>query len=212
MILKRGIIIFWYLVNNSRKIKQKIVSPVRIDENTVLTDIKDVKLAWEEYFSNMFSSKNHSYANENTIDVKSNVMQKWSENGHYKKNCSFTCREISVCISELGCKKATGFDEISAEHLKYGGKMLHNCIMVIMNSMLYCERIPNSFKKGIIIPIPKKDKDSSVRENNRGITLLPTMYKLYQNLLKNDIVRIIKLINYSVQEDQGLHANMPRCY
>ena len=42
-------------------------------------------------------------------------------------------------------------------------------------------------KKGILVPIPKGNKDPMVRGNNRGITLLPFLNKLYQNLLKERV-------------------------
>ena len=49
--------------------------------------------------------------------------------------------------------------------------------------MVYLECIPGALKKGLIVPIPKANKDSSIKDNNRGITLLPVIYKLLQMVL-----------------------------
>ena len=47
------------------------------------------------------------------------------------------------------------------------------------------EIIPCDLKKGLMIPIPKAGKDHIVKDNNRGITLLPAIYKILENVLIN---------------------------
>ena len=48
--------------------------------------------------------------------------------------------------------------------------------------------IPDCFKQGIIIPIPRGGgKDRSVKANHRPIALLSVLYKLYEKVL---LVRI----------------------
>ena len=42
----------------------------------------------------------------------------------------------------------------------------------LMNSMVRLEIIPKFYKKGLIVPIPKANKDHTIKDNNRGITLL----------------------------------------
>ena len=56
--------------------------------------------------------------------------------------------------------------------------------------------MPNSLKRGVLVPIPKARKDATIRENNRGITLLPILYKIYQCLLKQRLAnKIIEKIS-----------------
>ncbi len=46
--------------------------------------------------------------------------------------------------------------------------------------------VPKCFKKGTIIPVPKGGgKDSSRKENNRPITLLSCVYKVFEKVLLN---------------------------
>jgi len=53
----------------------------------------------------------------------------------------------------------------------------------LFNAITIKEYIPKDFLKGIIIPIPKGGKDPTVMKNNRGITLMPVIAKLYEKLL-----------------------------
>lgn len=53
----------------------------------------------------------------------------------------------------------------------------------LMNSIIEVELIPTRYKRGLLVPLPKPNKDHTVRDNNRGITLLPVFYKLLENAL-----------------------------
>ena len=70
-----------------------------------------------------------------------------------------------------------------AEHLKFGGDNLITILTWLMNSILKNEVIPNHYKRGLIVPIPKPGKDTCLKDNNRGITLLTILYKLLENIL-----------------------------
>ena len=52
-----------------------------------------------------------------------------------------------------------------------------------MNGMVRMNLIPSAYKKGLIVSIPKVGKDSTIKTNNRGITLLSTLYKLFEKLM-----------------------------
>ena len=56
------------------------------------------------------------------------------------------------------------------------------------------ETIPEHFKKGVIVNIPKSGKDKTIKDNNRGITLLSVIYKLFEKILIS-------------REDSFLHDN-----
>ena len=80
-------------------------------------------------------------------------------------------------------KKAAGFDEVTAEHIKYGGDKLLSILTALYNSISEHESVPDNMKRGVIIPIPKRAKDASIHNNNRCITLIPIIGKIYEKLL-----------------------------
>jgi hypothetical protein len=97
----------------------------------------------------------------------------------------FSMPELLKCVSSLKNKKAPGWDNVSAEHIKYGGKDLLCAIRQLFIHMVNTEIVPPDLKKGVIIPIPKGEKDETIMSNNRGITLLPVIGKLYEKILLN---------------------------
>ena len=72
---------------------------------------------------------------------------------------------------------------ITGEHLKLGGKALVSVMTKLFNRMLELVHIPQGLKIGIIVPIPKGTKDATIRANNRGITLLPTIGRVFEMIL-----------------------------
>ena len=90
-------------------------------------------------------------------------------------------RQTRDVIENLKCNKASGWDSIVAENVKYGGQMLTNQITHdhFMNEMLSRGRMPQHYKRGLIVPIPKSNRDCTIKDNNRGITLLTVFYKIF---------------------------------
>ena len=70
-----------------------------------------------------------------------------------------------------------------SEHIKYSGHITKNTITWLINGMIRTCFIPSRLKKGLILSIPKPNKDSVIKENNRGLTLLPTIYKLLEKVI-----------------------------
>ncbi len=67
--------------------------------------------------------------------------------------------------------------------MKYGGTKLLKIITCICNSITETETFPDVLKKGIRIPIPKGTKDPTIQNNNRGITLVSVIVKIYQKIV-----------------------------
>ena len=90
--------------------------------------------------------------------------------------------EVELAIEKLKSDKSPGIDQISAKLIKAGGRTLcyeiHKLIISIWNK----EELPEEWKESIIAPIYKKG-DKTDCSNYRGISLLPTLYKILSNML-----------------------------
>ena len=79
-------------------------------------------------------------------------------------------------------QKLPGIDQILAELIKAGGRIIRSEIHKLINSIWSKEELPEDWKEPIIVPIYKKG-DKRDCSNYRGISLLPTTYKILSNIL-----------------------------
>ena len=91
--------------------------------------------------------------------------------------------EVKAHVSKIPTRKAGGWDMISPEHIKYGGEELIKMLQIICNAITYQEYIPVNFRQGVLIPVPKGKANAMLPTNNRGITLLTVINKLYERVL-----------------------------
>jgi hypothetical protein len=90
--------------------------------------------------------------------------------------------EIVLDIEKIKSHKSPGIDHIPADMIKAGGRMIlceiHKLIIFIWNE----EELPEEWKGSIIVPI-YKNRNKTDCSNYRGISILPTMYKVLSNIL-----------------------------
>jgi len=90
--------------------------------------------------------------------------------------------EVELAIEKLKSHKSPGIHQIPAELIKPRGKAIgcetHNLTISIWNK----EELPEEWKESIIVRIYKKG-DKTDCSNYRGISLLPTTYKILSNIL-----------------------------
>ena len=88
----------------------------------------------------------------------------------------------SFLIEKLQCHRSPGIDQIPAELIKTGGRTIcceiHKLIISVWNK----KELPEEWKESIIVSIYNKgDKTDYI--NYRGVSHLPTMYKILSNIL-----------------------------
>ena len=74
----------------------------------------------------------------------------------------------------------------------------------LFTSMHYHTYRPKQLKKGVIVPIPKSGEDPSEPTNNRGITLMSVISKVYDSIL---FKRHEKWFKRVLCETQGVAQN-----
>ncbi|KAI5718547.1 hypothetical protein M8J77_022853 [Diaphorina citri] len=93
-----------------------------------------------------------------------------------------TYDEVVENIGRLKNHKSTGSDNIPAELIKYGGSLLYRELHKLILKIWQQEKIPDEWKKSVIIPIHKSGDKEHI-ENYRGISVVNTAYKVLSSLL-----------------------------
>ena len=92
--------------------------------------------------------------------------------------------DVELAIEKLKSHKSPGIDQKPAELIKAGDSanrcVIHKLIIAIWNK----EELPGEWNESIIVLVPIHQKGDKTDCNNyRGISLLPTTYKILSNIL-----------------------------
>ena len=97
-------------------------------------------------------------------------------------------------------RKSCGLDNLPMELWKFGGNELKIHLLELFNKIIDENPMPQEWETGMVINIHKKGTKCKC-ENYRGITLLPTAYKLFANIIKNRLNEYLE--DEMVQEQCG---------
>jgi hypothetical protein len=89
-----------------------------------------------------------------------------------------------LVIKKLKSHRSPG-DQIPAELIKAGGSTIRCAIHKLIISIWNKEELPEDWKESVIVTIYKKG-DKTDCNNYRGISLLPTTYKIYTEEIIGD--------------------------
>jgi len=89
-------------------------------------------------------------------------------------------------INEMECKKSSGYDEIPTVFLKSLKNELGQPLANLINSCITQNVFPTNLKMADINPVYKK-KDKLNKDNYRSINLLPTISKVFEKVLNNQL-------------------------
>jgi len=136
----------------------------------MVTDSHSVLARWRNHFSQLSNVNGSNDVRQTEIHTAEPQMPETS------------AFEFELAIVSLKTHKSPGIDQISAELIKAGGKTIRFEIHKLINSILNKEEFPEEWKEWIIVPIYEKG-DKTDCSNYRGISLLPTTYKILSNIL-----------------------------
>ncbi len=96
--------------------------------------------------------------------------------------------QVCLAIKQMSNKKAADKDGLSAEHLKLvlqSPTAVTTCTS-IFNRIFKAKQCPQDLKLSAYkLPIPKKDKDTRLKDHYRGITVTSIFYKLMELLVQD---------------------------
>ena len=87
-----------------------------------------------------------------------------------------------MATEKLQSHKIPDINQIPAELIKAEGRIFHHASHKLIVSIWNKEELPEEWKESIIVPLYKKG-DKTDCSYYRGISLLPTTYKILSNFL-----------------------------
>ncbi|CAG2193454.1 unnamed protein product [Mytilus edulis] len=180
-----------WIILNKRKQKPHTCTALKKD-GTLFTDSNDLMSIWYDHFQNVFSQSVYSEPDRETyISDRVSTIREINRTLNEKDDLQFSYSDVINICSHLKNNKACGHDRIAYEHIKYGGKLLLRHLHHLFNMVIQCGYIPGEWRKSIIFLLFKGGKKPRTDTNSyRGISLVPSIAKIFEKLLENELTKL----------------------
>jgi Reverse transcriptase (RNA-dependent DNA polymerase) len=165
---------FYRSIGNVKKGFQPRTSMCKRKNGELVCDLNGILERWREHFDELL--------NAGCSNTSSHSSRKAYDEEDGKEFPKPSRNEVLEAISKLKNNKAPGDDMLPAELFKAGGERLVDVIYELIFRVWRDEKLPEPWKTGVICPLHKKGCKLECG-NYRGISLLPTIYKILSRLL-----------------------------
>ncbi|KAK3541754.1 hypothetical protein QTP86_002760 [Hemibagrus guttatus] len=183
-----------YRLARQRDRDGKDVQQVRVikdRDGRVLTSEESVQRRWKEYFEELMNEENER---EKRVEGVNSVEQKVDK---IRKD------EVRKALKRMKSGKAVGPDDIPVEVWKCLGEAAVKFLASLFNRVLESERMPEEWRRSVLVPIFKNKGDVQSCSNYRGIKLMSHTMKVWERVVE---ARLRKVVEFCEQQ----YGFMPR--
>ncbi|KAK3532647.1 hypothetical protein QTP86_027463, partial [Hemibagrus guttatus] len=173
-----------YRLAGQRDRDGKDVQQVRVikdRDGRVLTSEESVQRRWKEYFEELMNEENER---EKRVDVVNSVEQKVDK---IRKD------EVRKALKRMKSGKAVGPDDIPVEVWKCLGEAAVEFLTSLFNRVLESERMPEEWRRSVLVPIFKNKGDMQSCSNYRGIKLTSHTMKLWERVVEARVRKVVEI-------------------
>ena len=164
-----------YRLARQRNRAGKDVQHVRVikDENgNVMVNSEAVLKRWKEYFEKLMNEENNRDPRTEEAEVVNEEV-----------NC-VSREEVKNALRRMKKGKAVGPDELPVEVWECMREMGIKFLTRLFNRLLMGERMPEEWKRSVLIPIYKNKGDAQCCGNYRGIKLMSHTMKVWERIIE----------------------------
>ncbi|KAK3536593.1 hypothetical protein QTP86_013788, partial [Hemibagrus guttatus] len=173
-----------YRLARQRDRDGKDVQQVRVikdRDGRVLTSEESVQRRWKEYFEELMNEENER---EKRVEGVNSVEQKVDK---IKKD------EVRKALKRMKSGKAVGPDDIPVEVWKCLGEAAVEFFTSLFNRVLESERMPEEWRRSVLVPIFKNKGDVQSCSNYRGIKLMSHTMKLWERVVEARLRKVVEI-------------------
>ncbi|KAK3521503.1 hypothetical protein QTP70_007968 [Hemibagrus guttatus] len=173
-----------YRLARQRDRDGKDVQQVRVikdRDGRVLTSEESVQRRWKEYFEELMNEENER---EIRVEGVNSVEQKVDK---IRKD------EVRKALKRMKSGKAVGPDDIPVEVWKCLGEAAVEFLANLFNRVLESERVPEEWRRSVLVPIFKNKGDVQSCSNYRGIKLMSHTMKLWERVVEARLRKVVEI-------------------
>ena len=192
-----------YFLNLEKRNCQKPVTKLKLKDDTYTYDQFDILQEEKQFYESLYTSKNVDAEKfSHSPFFKPDNITPLSQEDKLACENPISTNECLNALKEFASNKTPGTDGFTSEFYRFFWPELCTEMIASFNYAFHSGYLSISQKRGIISLIPKKDKDTSLLEHLRPISLLNVDYRI---LTKEIAKRLEKFLPKIIKPDQTGH-------
>ena len=169
----------------------------------LITDKNSIRNMWADHFEFLGKPSSNENFDSNFLARVVNTVQElffsFTDDPSGTLSESLKYEEVEDVCSKL--KMGISGVDVDYEHIRFAGPPLWKLLFKLYQNFFTNSSVPESVLTGVILPLSKgKGAKANNKDNYRGITLFPTLCKIYEMVLLNRLESFAK--------DKGLFSDM----
>ena len=187
---------YWSILNRFIDRKKFPTIPPLLVNGTFETNF----LTKANTFNNFFADQCSTLCNGSTLP-----QLKYKTLSRINKVVAASREETLEIIRDLNPNKAHGWDGIFIKMIQLCDDSIVTPLKILFETTLRTGVYPDNWKKGVIVPVHKKESKNLVN-NYRPILLLPICGKIFEKVLYNNLFRYFESNNFLANNQSGFHS------
>ena len=193
-----------------KKIKGKNGNPsvqhLRLDDGTLVSDKKDVSNLLASTISKNSSSSNKCKTFLKTKQLKEKTKLNFASDNTEAYNSAFTLSELQSVLKTCS-ESAAGPDEVHYNLIKHLPETGLLTILAVFNHIWTTGFFPPAWRKAVVVPIPKPDKDLTNPNNYRPIALTSCLCKVMEKMVNSRLMWKLETEGLLAKEQCGFRKH-----
>lgn len=173
-----------YRLARQRDRAGKDVQQIRVmkdRDGSMLTSGESVLRRWREYFEGLMNEENERERRLDDVGIVDQEVRWISRD------------EVRAAMKRMKSGKAVGPDDIPVEVWRCLGEMAVWFLTRLFNTILESERMPEEWRRSVLVPIFKNKGDVQSCSNYRGIKLISHSMKLWERVVETRLRREVMI-------------------
>ena len=203
---------FYKLINRQRGKLKFCVNELHVGTR-VYDSNSGILAGWHEHFKDLATpADNPSFDEEyrKLVEMELSEIRDLCDESSTLTN-RITTGQVRKAISSLNKGKAADFYGLTAEHFIHGGEALLRVLTGIVNALYEHGKLTESLKVGVVTPVFKRKGLATEAKNYRGITILPTITKILETVLRQKIGPAVAESQNSLQRGFTRNSSPMNC-
>lgn len=179
----------WRRINTFRKGSQSVVRRLVGPGGVVDDPTEMANLLAEQYYKVSADASLHPEHVQKRASTCFTHNHSEYDDDYY--NADFSLSELRWAVSR-GRGLSDGVDNIGYPMLRHLPESIELYLLEVLNEVWRTGRIPQRWKEGLVIPIPKEGKDPAVPSNLRPITLVSCVGKTLERMVNRRLIQLLE--------------------